>query len=261
MADDQNNVQETKNVLTSPQKHRVKNLLADYKAENVDNFKFNTVIPTPRFSILNVGPTKSGKSNVIMHLLTDELIIKDEDNNKKSVFEIVILMTQSAQSDPLFMHTLNKPENAFLKNIVYLTDSLDLEILENVLQLDNNGKHRMILIDDFGNDRKMLTDPTVQKLFMMGRHNNTSVCLNVQDYYSCPPSIKSNCSHMIIFNLNKRDREIALFNDLASQTINSDDVKDMYLDATEKQYQFLLVNMQSTPRKFFLSLDFEYKLE
>lgn len=240
--------------------HRVKNLLADYKAENQDNFKFPSMIPIPRFSILNVGPTKSGKSNVIMHLLTDELLTKDEDGNIKSVFEVVILMTQSAQSDPLFMHTLNKEEYKFIKDVVFLTDEFDIDLIESVLQLPNNGKHRMILIDDFGNDKSMLSNKTVQKLFMMGRHNNTSVALNIQDWFSAPPMLKSNCSHMIIFNLNKRDREIQLYGDLASQSINSDDVRDMYLDATKEQYQFLMVNMQSTPRKFFSSLDFEYQI-
>jgi hypothetical protein len=240
--------------------HRVKNLLADYKAENQDNFKFPSMIPKPRFCILNVGPTKSGKSNVIMHLLTDELLTKDEDENIKSVFEVIVLMTQSAQNDPLFMHTLNKPEYKFIKDVVFLTDQFDVDLLEHVLQLPNNGKHRMILIDDFGNDKRMLSDKTVQKLFMMGRHNNTSVCLNVQDYYSCPPALKSNCSHMIIFNLNKRDREIQLYGDLASQNINSDDVRDMYLDGTKDKFQFLMVDMQSTPRKFFSSLDFEYQI-
>jgi hypothetical protein len=64
---------------------------------------------------------------------------------------------------------------------------------------------------------------------------------------------------MAIFNLNKKDREIAMCNDLAAQNINSDDVADMYSDATAEKFQFLWVNMQD--RKFFSSFDFQYKID
>jgi hypothetical protein len=229
-------------------------MLENYQ-ENKQSFDLPEYLPQPpNCRVLAIAASQSGKSNFLMSLLHD-FLIKIVNGKKQSIFKEIYIFAQSADQDPLFKNSL---KGSFLEKITYLSNEFDQDMISEILQLENDGKtYRLIWIDDFYNDRKLLETPLIKNMFYKARQNLTSIFLCAQDFYAIPPDLRVNASHIALFPINNHNRLGLIKSELQTKQVDQDHIEKFLNEATESKYGFLWIKM-SNPRKFYASLEYEF---
>ena len=84
-------------------------------------------IPRPPFSLLLIGSSQCGKTNVVLNLITRFLIYPNSD---ESIFDEIYIFTPTALSDPKLKILAKHPD---LVNKVYLSDKLEIDLIDELL--------------------------------------------------------------------------------------------------------------------------------
>ena len=88
-------------------------------------------IMTPNFRFICIGAAGSGKTNMIMNLITRFLTTPEGD----SIFDEIYVFAPSVLQDRAFS-ALTQSEN--IKNIVYASDQLETDIIDEVLSTEDD---------------------------------------------------------------------------------------------------------------------------
>jgi len=183
-------------------------------------------MPDRFFRMLVCAPAGSGKTNLLLHMITKPLLYYDK----------IHLYAKNLQQDK-YQYLLEefKP---FSKKCGY-------DIIESsngdVIPLDemDDGNQKLIIFDDYLNTG-VKNDREILNYFTNSRNKNCSCIYLSQSFYKTNKTIRLNCSHLCIFNFSDKDEERMI-----CQKLNVD--KDKYLMATNEPYTFLYVDK---PRKF-----------
>ena len=236
-------------------------LLGDESDINNPEFSFIVApIPKPACRLLLIGSSNCGKTNTVLNLLTRFWIYP---NTKQSIFDDIIIMTPTALSDPKLRILAEHPD---LREKVYLTDKLEIELIDQLLARKPEDfeegalPNTLVFIDDFTADKRNSMHPSVINLFFRGRHANISVIINSQYYFNVPPSVRTNASGIMIFRL-KRNAELALIrNELSTPKIHDELFDEILHRAQEgENWNFLFIDM--TTQKFYRNFSKEYDIE
>jgi len=207
-------------------------------------FEIDLLIPTPKnknknkhplgdppWSLLVVGPSRCGKSNVVLNIILkwyskafDEFYLASETAYRPSSGWLTLI-----QNDII-------PESNVEDNF-----SKASEFLETIIerQKETDGKdHVLVVLDDLAKETK--TSVMLEALFTRGRHLNISTILISQVFYNVHPSIRKNTSHMIIFRPTDSKELEALATELSGMQ-DKKEFKKMLLDVTKKLHDFLFV--------------------
>ena len=208
----------------------------DYFNENkIKHNKNWPYIPDHPYRILITGGSGSGKTNLLLNLIENQL-----DIDKIYLYE----------KDPYgskYQYLINKREGAGINHfndpkafIEYSNDMHDVYKNIDDYNLDKGNKI-LIVFDDMIADmiyNKKLNS-VVTELFIRGRKLNISLVFITQSYFKVPKDVKLNASHFFIAKIsNKRElQQIAINN---SSDINTKDFANIYRKCTDEPYSFLV---------------------
>ena len=190
----------------------------------VTNFKqLYDFMPNQCFRMLLCGPSASGKTNTLMHMIYNLLYF-----------------------DKIYLYAKNLEQSKYqnlMDKFKPISDEAGYDVIEAsndkiipVNDLDSENQ-KLVIFDDFVCDRNQ--KPLVD-YFIQGRQKNCSGIYLSQSYYKTPKDIRLNCSHFAIYEFpsNNEKSLICRENNVSKQS---------YEKATGDPYSFIYIDK---PRKF-----------
>jgi len=151
-------------------------------------------MPADVFRMLICGPSNSGKTNILLHMLYELL-----------VFDKVYLFSKNIHQNKYQALFQDFAENVDPIVGYQTIEALGDEILPlEELPIDNQ---KIVVFDDLVCESNQ---NSIINYFINGRHRKCSVIYLTQTYYKVPKNIRDNCSHFCIFNfLLRENKQIA----------------------------------------------------
>ena len=171
-------------------------------------------MPADTFRMLICGPSNSGKTNILLHMLY-----------KLLAYDKIYLSAKNLHQDKYqYMiddfDTRVNPVTGY--NVIEgANDVIPLEVLPT----DNQ---KIVIFDDMvceSNQRDII------EYFINGRHRNCSVIYLSQSYFKVPKNIRDNCSHFCVFGFLPRE------NNRIADELGID--RELLERATNTKYSFL----------------------
>jgi len=202
------------------------------------------------------APPGSGKTNVIINLLTNPLAFK-------KFFHIVYAIIPTFYNDPKWK-ALNIPEDQVMTQF---DSAAFVSLLEDHNKAEGNGQnHRLLFIFDDAIANKELfnnnKDSILNKLAFNRRHWNASVWVVTQSYKMVPRNIRTNMSSWVFFATGNASEKDRIFEEM--QGLLPDDAMEwIWDDATAEPYSFLFVNCMHPERRarYWKRFEHRYSIE
>lgn len=194
----------------------------------------NGVLPRLHCSFLIIGKSGSGKSNVVIHMLTSKKLLG-------GAFDIILYLCDSP--DDLFRDNLPIPKENFIKN--FTDEWLEKLINKQKESVEKKGidktKSICLIFDDILSKRKFLNGNLIKKLVCETRHYAITCIFNSQSYKNIPRVVRINVRGLILFpsslgELEKFAEENALPNMSKKRFLQ------LIQHCTSKPYQFAFIN-------------------
>ncbi len=190
-----------------------------------------------RFHTLIIGRSGSGKTNVMLHMLTDNNLLGKVFRPKN------IFLFCAVKPDKGLVKELKIPK----KNIIEDFDDdklLDMfKKLESVV--DNNGwtaaPRTLWLFDDILARKKLLRGKAIAQIATAGRHAKLSYIMNSQYYKALPPVLRTNASYIIYFSANESEN-IKFADEQCVSFMTKKKFLKIIEHCTKERYSFLALN-------------------
>jgi hypothetical protein len=200
------------------------------------------IIPRHRESVLFVGASSSGKTTLLIWMLTQKHIFKD-------YFDKIYLFSFSGKSDPSF-ENLNLPKDCIITEdmINKLTEVLDKQ--QKVVETNgiNNSKKILIIFEDVSSSPKFMRSKNFTKAFTALRHVNASVWCCCHKYSTVPRICRLNSMNLFLFPAPNSELE-AISDDHMPPGLNRREFRDLVRYAWKKDKEqvkpFLYINMKT----------------
>ena len=172
-------------------------------------------MPADVFRMLICGPSNSGKTNTLLHMLYELL-----------EYDKIYLFSKNLHQ--------NKYQDLLQKFAEKINPKVGYEVIEahgdEIIPLEElpEDNQKIVVFDDLVCEKNQ---NSIINYFINGRHKNCCVIYLSQTFYKVPKDIRINCSHLCIFRLDpKENKRIA----------NEIGVDHEVLDrATDEKYSFL----------------------
>ncbi len=209
--------------------------------------------------LLIVGKTGSGKTNLLVSLLTqDEFYNKDFRGRNIYIFSPMVndykleFLVDKKNIPDLNIYT--EFDNELLRALYdKLTEEFETEML-----LSRKVSNKLIILDDLSFDgslKKGLYN-MVQKIFCNGRKHNISIIITSQYYSHISPVCRTNCSGAILFTMN--DRQLDFVTEENNYLDTKKEFKALMKKHLKEKHDFISINYSNTRDKgLYLSKDFE----
>ena len=173
-------------------------------------------MPADVFRMLICGPSNSGKTNILLHMIYDLLMF-----------------------DKIYLFSKNLHQNKYQKLLQVFAEEINPDPTVGYEAIEAYGDEIIPLEELPANNQKIVVfdDPVCEKnqndiinYFINGRHKNCCVIYLTQTFYKVPKNIRDNCSHFCIFRFLPRE------NKRIADEIGVD--HDALERATDKRYSF-----------------------
>lgn len=202
------------------------------RAEIINKFPSLTLI---------VGKSGSGKSNVLVHMLTNPEFMGD-------FFDKVYLFSPTAKSDDLVEHLDLNDENIIDKLDAGAVDKLNEIIDEQDQKIKSSGikaiasKSKILIVcDDCISQKHFMKSDILSRLATAGRHSLISTIILSQSYTKVPRVIRLQAQGLILFPSSNDEIEL-LSQDLCPPHTTKKQFMGLIKYATAEPYSFLYVN-------------------
>lgn len=189
---------------------------------------------------LMVGRTGCGKSNLLQHILTSPMLLKDAFKTKD-----------------IFLYSACKPDSNLIKNLKIKKTNVKsewneedvknhLNKIEKVVETKGFEKapHTLFIFDDVLQKKKFLRSGTMSNIASAHRHYKLSYFILSQFFRAVHGAIRSNASVLIYFSNNDMES-----NKLAEEYTPPHMKKKRFLQllhhATKDKYSFLMINTRA----------------
>ena len=186
----------------------------------------------------------SGKSNLIYNILINMIIPK-----KTKIF----LFSKTIENDQTTIDMIKKIEKyndiEFYDDLQYenqnilikLIEDIKLDIKENkekIKKLNYVYPKYIFIFDDFS---ELLKDKSLEGIIKRHRHYLTSFIISSQSYTDLTPNVRNQVNFLILFKEISNNR-LKMIYDEKIKNLEYDKFIELYLNATEEKYNFLLIN-------------------
>lgn len=161
---------------------------------------------------LIIGPTMSGKTTVVAHLLCTPALFQNWFNG-------ILIASPFGDSDRDLAEIRNKNKNCV---IIDKLDGLAETLLDWVaktkakMEKDKVDAPRyLVFIDDFSTDRKFYDSPALTQFVTTSRHAGFSFWICGHKFTSMPPLMRQNCQTCLLFPQSEEVMDLAV-SELAS---------------------------------------------
>ena len=191
--------------------------------------------------MLIIGPSESGKTNTLLHLI----------NNLHPIDRIYLYVKDI--HEPKYEYLINKREQAGIKNlndpntfIEYLDDMND--VLDDINNYNKNrNKKVLIVFDDMIADIEYNKNfkRIIKELFYRARKINVSIVFITQSYFRALKDARLNSTHYIIMKINNK-KEFKRIAKEKSGHLDYQDFLKMYHYCTEEPYSLMIIDARPT---------------
>jgi len=158
-----------------------------------NEFMQKNIIPRFPFSLMVVGQSGSGKTNLIMNLFKNKDMYKD-------YFDEIILFAATGMSDDLFRHLGIDDDHIIEQNMTKELKHLIAKLDEEAkTKGPENMKKRCIIFEDATSEKKLQNSEDFGACWVRNRHDAYSVVGSVHKYKGLHRTCRLNAAHKIIF--------------------------------------------------------------
>ena len=202
------------------------------------------VIPKFPFSLMISGRSGSGKTNVLMNLMTNKKLYG-------GYFHTTIVYSPTAGKYDDTYKVLNLPKENFVEDfgkeqLEELIESRKALIDKKGIEWVSKNSRVLIILDDIIANRAFLESQTALKLFALLRHYLCSICILVQSYTKLPRALRLNCNGVIVFPCLQSEVDI-IKDEATPQGITKKDFEKVICHCCSGQYDFLYINNHAKP--------------
>lgn len=223
-------------------------LSAEMKAHDNQLVKSDDVIPMGSRIFGIIGPKGSGKSSIMLSLLTSK------KSPFRRYFNNILLVSPTARFDDK-MKPLQEEVESEGKYWKALTEQTAQEIIELLPELNQGVKkpQNLIILDDVTHSFPTGKKPNaISALFTNSRHLKTSIWVVTHKYTSMPPIFRNQMDSLFIFRTNSKVEIESFKRDL---TCDEDTLEKNLKEATEEDHSFLFVNLVGGKCKMYKRFD------
>ena len=203
------------------------------------------MLPQPPFLMTVVAQRASGKTNMVIDLLTD-------DKKLRGVFDLVFVWSTSYYHDSKWKN-INIPCE---EKMVF--EKYDIDAIEDLFKtLQEIAKtktmHVLFVFDDMIDQNVMHPQQmgTIEAIAVRGRHYNISVIMISQLYKKLSGPMRVNSTNSIFFRIRNRN-ELEKVVEENQESLTKKDFLQVYNQATKEPFSFLHINNQEVdPAKRF----------
>jgi len=222
--------------------------MTDYSIEALESEKNNInqpqasqddILPKFPFSFMISGRSGSGKSVLLLNLLTKEKFYG-------GFFDYIIVYSPTAgKLDDTYKNLDIPPENYVSdfnqETLEELIDSRKDLIDEKGIEWVAENSKVCLVLDDVIANRSFLESQTALKLFALLRHYLCSIFVLTQSYNKIPRALRLNSNATAVFPSSQSEIEI-LINEITPSGIKKREFEKVIDYCTEDRYSFLYIN-------------------
>lgn len=183
-----------------------------------------------------IGSSGSGKTNLLLNLLTRDGFYKDWYDT------ICVLSPTALNLDMSYKELEKKTKYVQGKDLFYF--DCDENVLKTILDMQqetDNKKKVLVVLDDFVSNKKFTNSDQLLKFATMSRHFNVSMMVLSQCYYLVPKSVRLNLSAIYYFKGNAQETETIAEMYCPGGYSKKEFVK-LIEKATDEPYSFIHIN-------------------
>jgi hypothetical protein len=197
------------------------------------------ILPRAPFSLMISGRSGSGKTNILINILTNEHLLKN-------YFHYTVVFSPTAGKYDDSYKPLNLPSESFKTD--FSADDLNTLIENRKALIDKKGiewvvkNSRVLLImDDIIANRDFLNSPEALKMFALLRHYQCSIIVLMQSYNKLPRALRINANGTIVLPSTQSEIEV-LLDEITPAGISKKEFQKVIEYATEGKHDFLYIN-------------------
>lgn len=199
----------------------------------------NGTLPRFPFSIMFSGRSGSGKSNLLMNLLTKKCMYA-------GYFHYTIVYSPTANKYDDMYAVLKLPKENFVEKfgkeeLESLIESRKKLITKKGIKWVSKNSRVLIILDDIIANRAFLESQTALTLFALLRHYLVSVVVLMQSYTKLPRALRLNCNGLFVFPASQSEVEV-LKDEICPAGIKKKEFEKVIEHATGEDYSFLYIN-------------------
>ena len=193
------------------------------------------------FRMLIIGPSDSGKTNTLLHLINDLHPVDKIYLYAKDIHE------------PKYEYLINKREQAGIKNLndphAFIEYSDDMnDVLDDINNYNKNRDKKVLIVFD-----DMITDieynknfkRIIKELFYRARKINVSIVFITQSYFRALKDARLNSTHYILMKIGNK-KELKRIAEEKSGHLDYKDFLKIYNCCTRKPYSFMTIDTRPT---------------
>lgn len=201
------------------------------------HMKDNTILAFP-FSLLFSGRSGSGKTNLLINMLT-------KDSFYGNYFHYILVFSPNAKIDDLYKSLKIPDENLRTRfspeDLEHILKVRKTQIEKEGIDAVAKGSRLLIIIDDGIADQQFFKSKESIEIFIMLRHYLCSIMILTQKYNKIPPVQRDNANGIIIFPSNRHEVEL-IKDELCPTFLDKKQFAKIVDYATDEKYSFLFIN-------------------
>ena len=229
--------------------------MASYKVESIPTDKskvplrkcmIDGILPKFPFSMMISGRSGSGKTNVLLNILT-------KDNMYNKYFHYIVVYSPTAGKYDDLYKVLKLPEENFKND--FSAEDLNNLIESRKQLIDKKGiewvvknSRVLIILDDVIANRDFLNSPEALKMFALLRHYQVAIIVLMQSYNKLPRALRINSNATIVFPSTQSEVEV-LLDEITPSGLTKKQFLKVIEYCTDGRYDFLYINNHAEPDK------------
>ena len=210
----------------------------------VSEYQKGDVIPKHPFRAILSGASGSGKSNLLINLLTNKKFYKD-------FFNIIFLISPTAGKLDDSYIALKESKT---KSKLAIINVLDPETIEDIMTINKDiieeegvdkAPRILIVYDDIISDTKFMNSRPFVHSFVASRHYNASVIVCTQRFNSVPRVCRIQANAIFYFKGTNSEQECLALEFCPSGYSWKKEFLPIIDHATNEKYSFLFINGQA----------------
>ena len=197
------------------------------------------LIPRFPFSILISGRSGSGKTNLMLNLMT-------RSDFYKNYFHYILVFSPTAGEFDDMYKVLKLPKENILNDFTQDTLENLINVRKKLIKAKGitwvaKNSRVLLIMDDIIANRNFLMSETALKMFALLRHYLCSVIVLTQSYNKIPRALRLNVNATFIFPASRSEVEV-LLDELCPPHLTKREFEKVIAYCTEGQYDFLYIN-------------------
>lgn len=199
----------------------------------VGDLQENHVIPKHPFRLILNGRSGSGKTVLLVNLLSRDIFYKH-------FFDAQFLFSgapDDSYDDIEFDKIYDEPAK--------WGEQIRAILTKQSSDIKKDGVHKaakiLLVLEDVQNYQKFLKSPEVTRLFIAGRHSNISLCITSQSYTKTPRVSRINATDIMLFPGTQKEID-NLIEEYSHPRLSKRRMRDLVNFAHKGKFNFLYIN-------------------